>query len=53
LEQNNISVLNVAGNRGSKIGNMRDSVVATLKEGLTNQEKAEEESPIQDREARL
>ena len=38
LEQNNISVLNVAGNRGSKIGNMRDSVVTTLKEGLSKEE---------------
>ena len=59
LAANNISVLNVAGNRGSKIGNMRDSVVATLKEGLAKEEgltqeqidepKKEVSKPVQER----
>lgn len=43
LEQNDISILNVAGNRGSKIGNMRDSVVNVLKQALNKNEVVEEE----------
>lgn len=40
---NNIRILNVAGNRGSKLGNMRDSVVETLTEGIKNSKLSEEE----------
>lgn len=47
LEKNNISVLNVAGNRGSKIGNMRDSVVNILKQVLNKNEVVKKSSEQQ------
>lgn len=38
IQKNNIETLNVAGNRGSKIGDMKEGVINTLKTALAKQD---------------